>query len=95
MVYAILTFSEAQNDPTLFDPNSVVHLTHVESSSVLRVVADRQLPGDAVWKGGTQTQHVCKTEAVRREMGVQWKVILKAVHLWEETVISVIWLNSE
>lgn len=48
MVYATLTFAEAQNDPTLLDPSSIGHLTHVESSGVLRVVADCQLPSDAV-----------------------------------------------
>lgn len=56
MVYAILTFAEAQNDPTSLSPNGVVHLTHVESGSFLRVVADRQLPSDAVWTGQTDRQ---------------------------------------
>lgn len=47
-VCAILTFAEAQDDPASLHPNGVVHLTQVESSGGLRVVADRQLPSDAV-----------------------------------------------
>lgn len=47
-VRAILTFAEAQDDPAPLDPNGVVRLTQVESSGALRVVADRQLPGDTV-----------------------------------------------
>lgn len=74
LVDAILTFAEAQNDPTSLDPNAIVHLTHVESSCVLRVVADRQLPSDTVWRWDTETQNVCRTgsEKVKKESNGRW-----------------------